>query len=133
MELKQFISQTLTSIVEGVAEAQAQTEAHGAFVNPGGLMRTTKSISNDAIWDNRNNNFARLVNFDVAVTIEESAGTGGKIGVATGLLNLGAGGESTNRTSAANRIQFSVPLLLPTTELPEDSRHKKITLKDFKR
>ena len=48
MELKQFISQALTAIVEGVTEAQENTKKHGAFVNPGGLTRTAKAISDDA-------------------------------------------------------------------------------------
>lgn len=100
MELKQFIAQALTSIVEGVIEAQKQTKSHGAFINPGGLMRATKSISNDAIWDNSNNNLARIVSFDVAVTIEDSTKTDAKIGVIAGLFNLGASGESENKALA---------------------------------
>lgn len=124
MELRQFIAQALTSIVEGVVEAQNQAKSHGAFVNPGGLMRTTKSISNDAIWDNSNNNLARLVSFDVAVTIEDLTKTDAKIGVVAGLFNLGAGGASENKALAVTRIQFSVPLLLPVARLPKESRLK---------
>jgi hypothetical protein len=59
MELKYFISQALTAIAEGVAAAQAKTAAHGAFINPGGLTRPTKSIADDAIGDNSTNKFAR--------------------------------------------------------------------------
>ena len=125
MELKQFISQALTSIVEGVVEAQDQTREHGAFINPGGLMRVVKSISNDAIWDNRTNNFARLVSFDVAVTTEEGTTTNAKIGVVAGVFNLGAGGASANKELAVSRIQFAVPVLLPVTELPSAAREAK--------
>ena len=116
MELKQFISQALTAIVEGVAEAQNSTKEHGAFINPGGLTRTTRAISDDAIWDNTTNNFARLVSFDVAVTVEEGTKTSGKIGVAVGLLNLGTGGASENKQLAVSRIQFAIPVLLPVVE-----------------
>ena len=125
MELKQFISQALTSIVEGVVEAQKQTGDQGAFVNPGGLMRTTKSISDNAIWDNRTNNFARLVDFDIAVTVEEGTKTNAKIGVVAGLLNLGAGGASENKELAVSRIRFEVPVLLPISELPDEAREPK--------
>jgi len=125
MELKQFISQALSSIVEGVVEAQNQTRDHGAFINPGGLMRTTKSISDNAIWDNRTNNFARLVDFDIAVTVEEGTKTNAKIGVVAGLLNLGAGGASENKELAVSRIRFEVPVLLPTTVLPNKARKPK--------
>ena len=34
MELKEFIKETITQIVEGVVEAQSQIAAHGAEINP---------------------------------------------------------------------------------------------------
>lgn len=122
MELTQFISETLVSIVEGIADAQARTKDRGAFVNPGGLMRTTSSVGENSIWDNRTNNFARLVTFDIAVTVEEGTKTGAKIGVVAGLFDLGAGGASENKQLAMNRIQFAVPVLLPASELPPEAR-----------
>ena len=125
MELKQFISKALSSIVEGVVEAQTQSSKHGAFINPGGLMRTTSSISNDAIWDNRDNNFARLVNFDIGVTVEEGTQTDAKIGVLSGMFNLGTGGKSENKDLSAHRIQFSVPVLLPSSIVPKEARKSK--------
>ena len=85
-------------------------------------MRTTKSISNDAIWDNRNNNFARLVSFDIAVTVEEGTATNAKIGVLGGMFNLGAGGESEAKDIVANRISFAVPVLLPASKVPKEAR-----------
>jgi len=125
VELNKFIAQALTAIVEGVIEAQKTTKLHGAYINPGGLMRTTQSISENTVWDNRNNNIARTVNFDIAVTIEDATQTSAKIGVVAGLLNMGAGGDSENKAVAASRIQFSIPLLLPTEEMPPESRRKK--------
>ena len=127
MELKNFISQALMSIVEGVVEAQSRTASHGAFINPGGLTRTTKSISDDAIWDNKTNNFARIVTFDVAVTVEEGSKTNAKIGVVAGVFNLGAGGASENKELAFSRIQFAVPLLLPVS-FKEGARAAKVSL-----
>jgi hypothetical protein len=127
LELKNFISQALCSIVEGVVDAQTKASVHGAFINPGGLTRTTKSISDDAIWDNSTNNFARMVAFDVAVTVEEGTKTNAKIGVVAGVLNLGAGGASENKELAVSRIQFSVPVLLPVSN-KDAARAKKISL-----
>jgi len=34
VELKEFIKETITQIVEGVVEAQSQIAAHGAEINP---------------------------------------------------------------------------------------------------
>jgi hypothetical protein len=125
MELNKFISEALKSIVNGIVDAQNQTKEQGALINPGGLMRTTKSISDNAIWDNSNNNFARLVNFDIAVTVEEGTKTDAKIGVVAGLLNLRAGGSSENKELAVSRIKFEVPVLLPTSAIVSDGRKLK--------
>lgn len=128
MELKNFISQVLTSIVEGVVEAQNISRPLGALVNPGGLTKTTGAISADAIWDDSTNNIARLVTFDIAVTAESGKNTSAKIGVLAGLLDLGANGASQQKELAASRIQFSVPLLLPVQAASSEARRKKATL-----
>jgi hypothetical protein len=122
MDLKDFVAVTLAAIVDGVVQAQANASPKGAHVNPGGLMRTTRSISNDALWDNATNNFARLVNFDVALSVEEGTMTSAKVGVVAGILNLGAGGESANKQLVVSRVQFSVPLLFPVSALPQTAR-----------
>jgi len=123
VELKQFISEALTAIVEGVVEAQTKAAPLGAFVNPGGLTRTTTSTPN-ATWDNTDNNLAQVVNFDVAVTVQNGTTTNAKIGVVSGLLNLGAGGQSDSNQTAVSRIQFSVPVLLPASH-KDGARNKR--------
>lgn len=117
MELKEFVTETICAIVEGVILAQERTKSLGATVNPGGLMRTNKSISNDSLWDNSNNNIARIISFDVAVTVEAGAKAEAKIGVASGLLNFGTRGSVDSKEVGFSRVQFSVPLLLPAIEV----------------
>jgi hypothetical protein len=53
VELKDFVATTLAGIVEGVVEAQRRVASLDAHVNPGGLMRSTSALSDDAVWDNR--------------------------------------------------------------------------------
>lgn len=122
MELKEFVATTLTAIVEGIIDAQKRVEPHNAHINPGNLMRAPTAVSQDAIWDNRYNNYARTVTFDVAVTVEEGTNTNAKVGVVAGVFNLGAGGSSDNRQLAVSRVQFAVPVLFPATQLPEAAR-----------
>jgi hypothetical protein len=43
MELKDFISETLISIIEGVTIAQGKAEARGAFVNPTMLRKLCRA------------------------------------------------------------------------------------------
>ena len=126
MDLKDFVSETLTSILEGVATAQEKAKEVDAFVNPGGLMRNVSNTSDNSIWDNRTNNFAQQVNFDVAVTAEDSATGGAKVKVLSGILGGDVGGEKANKNSIASRVQFSVPILLPSHDVGDPkARYRK--------
>jgi hypothetical protein len=122
MELKDFVANTIAGVIEGLVAAQERIGARGAYVNPGNLMGSTTDRGEAALWDNRNNNYVRSMTFDVALTVQEGTNTGAKIGVATGFLNLGAGGASENSQLAVNRVQFSVPILFPANDLPEEAR-----------
>jgi hypothetical protein len=122
MELKAFVATTLTAIVEGIVEAQGRALELGAHVNPGGLMRGTTTVQENSLWDNRDNNYARSVSFDVALTVEEDRSMSARVGVVAGIFNAGADGSSGNKQLAVNRIQFSVPVLFPATSLPEEAR-----------
>ena len=121
MDLKDFVSKSLLSIVEGVAEAQAKAGDLGAQINPGGLMRNIAKVEDNSIWDKRTNNYARTVKFDVAVTAEDGTATNAKIGVLSGVFNLGAGGASENKNAVVSRLQFSVPVLFPVAKVPTAS------------
>jgi hypothetical protein len=122
VDLKDFVANTIAGIVEGMVEAQSRISPSGAYVNPGNLMGSTTDRGEAALWDNRNNNYARSISFDVALTVQEGTNTGAKIGVATGLLNLGASGASQSGQMAVNRVQFSIPILFPSNELPQAAR-----------
>ena len=115
MDLKTFIRETIVSIVEGVVDAQAAVADKGAFVNPGGLMRTVKNIGENALWNNKDNNLARDVAFDVALTVEEGTQMQAKIGVLSGIVGAGAGGQTDARNLVVSRVSFVVPVLLPAT------------------
>lgn len=117
MDLKDFVSNTLLSIVAGVSEAQNQVSAHGALVNPAGLMRNKSNISNNTVWDNRTNVYAQPVSFDVAVTAEDTAAGGARIKVLSGILGGDIGGEKGSKNVIASRVQFVVPVLLPSQDI----------------
>ncbi len=120
MDLKEFVTETLVSIVEGVKAAQERVNNNDAdadadaFVNPGGLMRNSKGVADNAIWDQRTNNYARHVAFNVAVTAEDSSSGGAKVKVLTGILGGDVGGEKSNKNTAVSRVEFIVPVLLPS-------------------
>ena len=127
MELKEFISETLISIISGVSEAQKEATKLGAHVNPTGLMRNTSNIADNAIWDNSSNNYAQPVSFDIAVTVEDKAQVGAKIKVIAAIFGADAEAKQENKDSLASRVQFIVPILLPEHDIekPEARQGKK--------
>ena len=125
MELKEFLSETLLAIIAGITDAQGKASEHGALVNPTGLMRNVNNVSDNAIWDNSNNNYARTISFDIAITAEDTATGGAKVTVLSGLLGGDIGGEKGNKNSVASRIQFAVPVLLPGQDINDPAASKR--------
>jgi hypothetical protein len=112
MDLKDFVSQTLTQIVEGVKESQTVATARGASVNPILSGTQAEAAKHGFLWSEAG--FAQVVSFDVALTVTEGTGTKGGIGVFAGALTLGASGQSATTNSSVSHVKFSVPLVLPS-------------------
>ena len=120
MELQEFIRETLSQIAAGIEAAQTEVRDCGGFVNP--AHRVSPKGSNEShfgVLDTGQNIF--LVDFDVAVTVIEESGAeaGAKLKVAS-MLSLGAGAETSNSSSATNKISFKVPLALPVDSVTEE-------------
>ena len=124
MDLKEFISETLVSIITAVTDAQEKSTEFGARINPAGLMRATSNVSSNAIWDNSTNNYAQSISFDVAITAEDTGKGGARIKVFSGILSGEAGGEKRNKNSVASRVQFNVPVLLPGQDIGNPAARK---------
>ncbi|AIF98281.1 hypothetical protein [Alteromonas australica] len=134
MELKDFVQESLLSIIDAVHDAQDKAMEKGAIINPGGLTRGTQNLEANSVWDNTTNNYARNVNFDIAITAEDQAKGGAKIKVLSGLLGGDVGGEKSSKNSIASRIQFNVPILLPSINVEDDeARAKSIVVSKRKR
>ena len=102
MELKDFIARTLTEIAEGVRAAQEATKDLDARINPfrGVTNRRSRTIIK--------------VDFDVAISESEGSATDGRIGVLAGIVGAASSGKSNRDMNAATKIQFSVPMILPS-------------------
>ena len=111
MNLRDFISETISQIAEGVKDAQGQHVAHGARVNPRLTTSADLAIKHGLIFSS--GSAAQLVQFDVALTTIEGTGTKGGIGVFAGVVSLGSAGQSKTENSSISRVQFVVPLVLP--------------------
>jgi hypothetical protein len=113
VELKSFVAETLSQIIEGIKEAQqrAQQGAGGVVNPPVGRMDRQLLTTNRAFFSQAG--LAQFVDFDVAVTATEGTATKGGVGVMVAAITLGTSGQSTAENSATSRVKFSVPIALP--------------------
>ena len=113
MELKYFISETLSQIIDGVLDAQEKVKKSGP--NGGRISPHVRTPSNaKSLYGTTNDKLpVILVDFDVSVEAQEGTGTKGGIGVVAGMFNVGSSGESKESKQSSNKIKFSIPVALP--------------------
>ena len=115
MELKEFITATLTQIIDGVTAAQYDAAQQGGEINPPVFTRPDKGQDRLQHMDIASA-LIQEVSFDVAVTAVEGTQTKGGIGVFIGVVGLGSQGQSNTSTQSVSRIKFSVPIMLPPSK-----------------
>jgi len=113
MELKDFISEALTQIIEGVNEANNTLKANGAEINPPLMGGIDYAAKHGGGLQTSSGNYAQIVEFDIAVTTTQGKGTKGGIGIVAGAINLGSSGQSNTENTSISKIKFNVPLALP--------------------
>jgi len=102
IKLKDFISETLSEIVEGVVEAQGRVHQHGAKVSP--LEQTGYGSATPR---------TESVEFDIQVATSDASKTKQGIGVFVVSLGAGVQGQTDMTQSSAGRIRFHVWVELP--------------------
>lgn len=123
MDLKTFVADTLTQIVEGVAEAKGRFAAGntGAKINPN-------------VGDHGR---ASPVEFDLALTVTtdnsvtgsvKGEARGGVISIFQAKVNAEAGASNGTQNQEVSRVRFSVMLaqpadLKPTPRIPQTTVH----------
>jgi hypothetical protein len=118
MQLKDFISETISQLVEGLAIAQENVSAFGGRVTP--YVRNPVDKNGSLYGITQDKLPVIFVDFDVSIDAREAAGTRGGIGVVTGMLNLGSAGESNENRQQTNKIRFRIPVALPLHKHPND-------------
>lgn len=113
MELKEFISETLVQIIEGINKAQIKAKESNAEINPDLVGNSDHTAKYGGGIRTAGGNYAQIVEFDVAVTTAEGKNVKGGIGVAAAVINMGSSGQSNSENTSVNKIKFSIPLVLP--------------------
>lgn len=111
MLLSEFVSGSISQIIDGVLEAQKYAADKGARVNSQGTS-ITKS-NEGSLYDSSTNELGQMIGFDVAVTIAE--GSGSKAGLGISIASIGIGGQikSDSSNTIVSRLQFNIPVFLP--------------------
>lgn len=114
MDLKDFVKNSITSIVDGIAEAQREVAAKGARLNP--ADRSMQSDSRPTLEvDPATRAYAHVdhLQFDVAVTTGETTGTEGGAGIRVWGVEMGGKMEGATNDQRVSRLQFRVPIVYP--------------------
>ena len=112
MNIEEFVSESLTQIIRGVQKAQENVTGTGARINP--QMRFTRKEESIGEAEGYGGQPVSYVSFNVSVIASEGTGTKGGIGIVVGAIGLGSQGQSESSASNESRIQFKVPILMPT-------------------
>lgn len=107
MELKDFISQTLTQICQGVHEARTNTAQLKAVIAP----RTNEN--GVALTDQTSTRLAQKIHFEVHLVNQEDAESSGGVKVAAGFFSLGGQTQSGESSSYTHKVSFDIPVVWP--------------------
>lgn len=94
MDVKEFVSNTLKQIIDGVVDAQRHADQNNAVVAP-------------------YHDYRKAIGFDIAVTVVEGKETEGKAGISVWSIGAGVTGKSESSNSTVSRIKFEIPVELP--------------------
>lgn len=116
MNLKQFVAETLKQITQGVKKAQSEV-AEGAVVNPKIWMAQRSDAAKMKILESNAGKWIHLVDFDVAVSVDETKATIEGIGLfVVGPVALGTQGQSSSENTSVSRLKFQVPIAYSDNE-----------------
>ena len=117
MDIKEFIKETLSQIVEGINGANQQMSGKGAFVASSNLQENNGMPKSGTTYYKDSNNrihIVREIDFDISVSVSDSSQTEGKGGLQVySLFHANGGVENCNSSNSSHRIKFSIPLALP--------------------
>jgi hypothetical protein len=103
MNLSEFIDETLTEILSGIRSAQKK-EGGGAI---GAQMHVGTTHGN--LLHGGTSGYFTIVDFDVSVAAETSAG--GKAGLR--VMSIGAEGGAGHKSQETSRVKFAVQVRIP--------------------
>lgn len=121
MELKEFITQTLCSINQGIIDAQNQSNESGFIINPKNIRKRDSNVyeqydGNDAV--------IQEIEFNIVVNVTEGSDSKIAVGAFTGIFSGGGSTSSENNNSTQTTIKFNLPVKFPSNDEKKKSHDK---------
>ncbi|GIK68917.1 MAG: hypothetical protein BroJett020_02120 [Bacteroidota bacterium] len=122
MELKEFIKNAITSISDGIIEAQTELTKKGVIVNPERLETGKdggKILRSDG-W-----RYIQELDFEILISVDEknAEGGGGKLTVFS-FANIGLDSKNEKSIINSNILKFKIPVAFPTVKTPDEYKSK---------
>lgn len=99
MDLKDFVRESITQIMDGVQEAIDERGSKYGVINPA--------------WNTAHQAIASPVEFDIAVTAVDKNEKGVNAGLKIWSVEFGGKGNISAENSTVSRIKFSIPIIPP--------------------
>ncbi|CAM3607657.1 hypothetical protein [Shewanella pealeana] len=116
MQLDEYIKETLVQIAKGVKDASEEVETLGGIVNPASVDTEYQACNGSHISSQK---FKirpdkQTIKFDIALQVKESSGVDTSAKAKLAVLSIGGGAKSHDESHTAHRVQFEIPVDLPT-------------------
>ena len=110
MDLKEFISETISAIADATSELQAKYETEDVIINPPSAQSGGEVFQ----LESANYTMRRVQNiaFDVAVTAASEGKGGAKAGIKVLSIEIGADGAKSVKAEQVSRVSFQIPVTL---------------------
>ena len=111
MELKEFITQTLININQGILDAQERTKDSGFLINPKNYKQ-----NNDKNYEVSDGSLSPIqdIEFNIVVNVTEGKDSKIAVGAFTGIFTGGVSNTNQNNNSTQTTIKFNLPVQFPS-------------------
>lgn len=121
MELKEFITETLSQIIDGVSEVQERYKDRNILISPDDIQGSKGNLYIDD--EDKYTGYTKMtrvqsIDMDIAISVTEKDGNKAGIGIAK-FINAGVSTENTQQNESISKIKFSIPIVLPSSSVKE--------------
>lgn len=108
MDIKDFVENTLLQIVQGVNSANEKLKDTGAIIS----SKNVRPLREGTTYNSSTSDLVNLIEFDIAVTVNEKDTANGGMGIKIAGISIGGGLQNETANQSISKIKFSIPLTL---------------------